>query len=413
MKKKVSDARANAKQTEKKDYARIRWVFRCNAAIGDEPDELPMEREDHAMFLMNKLQPMCSAAAFQLESAPTTGYLHYQGCFELTNKKRFRWIQENIRKFEYLAPMIGTPLQAWKYSTKQETRVAGPWTWGEPYGEEKKAKAEEFVKAIREQKDDRELWESFPTMMTVHGKAVVKVRNAFHIPVQNQTPSRQKLYGDDNVEVYVFFGAPGTGKSYKARELYPNIYTPPVVTQKGGTFWLTEDGNLAEVVLLEDFDGNMTLKAFNQILDPYPVMVPMKGAQVWWCPRIIIITTNVIPCNWYNFDTRQDVQKQVNRRLTYCFDFNTPEGKALTKGISVAELEERYKPKITLLQEQANQRMKGMSWQHKSPIKPAVYRKSPSVERTAPYSPNHVHMDGGEVVSWDELDEIQTQKQFF
>lgn len=46
------------------------------------------------------------------------------------NKNRFSWIQNNIHKFEYLKPAKGTPKQAWAYSTKEETRVNGPWTLG-------------------------------------------------------------------------------------------------------------------------------------------------------------------------------------------------------------------------------------------------------------------------------------------
>lgn len=51
---------------------RIRWCFRCNASINDEPNE-QTDREDHAQFLVRQLKQYCASFVFQLESAPTTG----------------------------------------------------------------------------------------------------------------------------------------------------------------------------------------------------------------------------------------------------------------------------------------------------------------------------------------------------
>ncbi len=121
----------------KRDSALISWVFRASAE-GLSEDDLYGLLIDH-----------CDAFAFQKESAPQTGYLHYQGCFFLINRKRFAWIQENIMKFEYLSKMNGKPHQAWAYSTKEETRVDGPYTLGEcPVNGQKKNQNEVFIKAL-------------------------------------------------------------------------------------------------------------------------------------------------------------------------------------------------------------------------------------------------------------------------
>lgn len=60
---------------------RVRWVFTLKAVqdvVGEDPldDE---DREAEAQFLVAQLDPACEKFAFQLETAPTTGYLHYQG----------------------------------------------------------------------------------------------------------------------------------------------------------------------------------------------------------------------------------------------------------------------------------------------------------------------------------------------
>ncbi len=121
----------------KRGSALIQWVFRASA------EDLTAEE------LYSYLIEHCDAFAFQEESAETTGYLHFQGCFFLINRKRFDWVQENIRKFEFLAPMKGTPFQAWIYSTKEETRVDGPYEFGEcPKQGVKKNVNEVFTRAL-------------------------------------------------------------------------------------------------------------------------------------------------------------------------------------------------------------------------------------------------------------------------
>lgn len=117
--------RVDKRQREPK---RTHWSFRKNV----NPELLTeTERDREATILYGLLLDCCDSFAFQLEAAPTTGYLHYQGYAQFTNQKRYGWIQTNICHFEYLMPIKGKPHQNWAYCTKEETRVQGPWTWGE------------------------------------------------------------------------------------------------------------------------------------------------------------------------------------------------------------------------------------------------------------------------------------------
>ncbi len=121
----------------------ISWVFRASAE--DKNGNIILTEEELFSYLVEH----CDNFAFQLESAPETGYLHYQGCFFLINKKRFDWIQKNIYKFEYLSQMKGKPHQAWHYSTKDDTRVDGPYIYGEcPVNGQKKNVNEVFSRAL-------------------------------------------------------------------------------------------------------------------------------------------------------------------------------------------------------------------------------------------------------------------------
>ena len=75
-------------------------------------------------------------------------------------------------------------------------------------------------------------------------------------------------------------------------------------------------------VLIDDFAGNVGLTQLLQILDRYPVQVPVKGGFVWWCPNVIIITTNVPLEQWYDYSSRQDSLAALQRRITHRRDFN-------------------------------------------------------------------------------------------
>ena len=104
----------NGGEGRKTGIRRVCWTFR--ASIAEDPSV-----EAQAEELCAKLADTCEKYAFQAEAAPTTGYKHFQGYFELNNKNRFEWIQNNIRKFEFLQERKGSPHQAWTYATKQET----------------------------------------------------------------------------------------------------------------------------------------------------------------------------------------------------------------------------------------------------------------------------------------------------
>jgi len=122
--------------------------------------------DNEAVVLFGALLDFCQIFAFQREIAPNTGYNHYQGYLELVNKNRHTWIQNQLLKshlhFEFLEGAKGTPIQAWSYATKEETRADGPWTFGEPRHSEKANKSELFVKAIKSGASDSELCDSFP-----------------------------------------------------------------------------------------------------------------------------------------------------------------------------------------------------------------------------------------------------------
>ena len=94
------------------------------------------------------------------------------------------------------------------------------------------------------------------------------------------------------VDVYVLWGAPGTGKTRFVFEREPLLWISSDPTLQ----WF--DGYQGEpAALIDDFTGSIaTTPAFLlRLLDRYPTKVPIKGGFVQWVPERIYITSNQPP----------------------------------------------------------------------------------------------------------------------
>ena len=52
-----------------------------------------------------------------------------------------------------------------------------------------------------------------------------------------------------------------------------------------------------------------------QILDRYRIQLPVKGGFVWRACSTIIITTNIHPRNWYEYNGREGQYEALRRRI--------------------------------------------------------------------------------------------------
>lgn len=84
------------------------------------------------------LDPSCwpdvAYVCWQLEHAPNTGELHYQGYIEFVGKKTWHWVHTQLEGLEtaHLEARRGTQGAARAYAMKLESRADGPWEYGEP-----------------------------------------------------------------------------------------------------------------------------------------------------------------------------------------------------------------------------------------------------------------------------------------
>lgn len=261
---------------------------------------------DQVTFLLIEC-PIHRYSVFQLEEGEEHGTPHYQGYIELTSPRRISYMKALFGPVPHWETRRGSRDQARTYCMKQETRQDGPWELGDwqagSQGRRNDIRA--FKNAIQEGASKSELVEDHPLMMAKYPK--------FYNTVRMMTmPVRQT-----ELEVRLNYGRTGTGKTRYVYDTYreDGFYMLPV--QSSGTIWF--DGyDRDDVVLLDDFCGKyskMPLGILLRILDRYPIIVPVKGAFTWWMPNIIIITTNIHPEDWYDWEDRREQFHALCRRF--------------------------------------------------------------------------------------------------
>lgn len=68
---------------------------------------------------------------FQLEVGEESGTPHFQGYIELTRPQRMTWLQTNFAGSCHYEVRRGTRDEARSYAQKEDTRVSGPWEYGD------------------------------------------------------------------------------------------------------------------------------------------------------------------------------------------------------------------------------------------------------------------------------------------
>ena len=266
------------------------WMFTYNNPQESGPELIAKLQE----------QEKIRYAIFQLERGEE-GTPHFQGYIELKCSQRLSYMRKIIAC--HWEKRRGTRQQAREYCSKEETREEGPWTTGswEAGGQGARNDLIAFKEQVKEGKRKRELIDDYPLVMAKYTR--------FYDTIKSISRPRVRL----DLTVRLNYGKTGTGKTRNAYE-NEDLYVVPV-TQ--GPLWFDGyDGE--EVAVLDDFAGaasKLSLTYLLRLIDIYPIRVPVKGSYVWWQPKRIIITTNIHPRNWYDYENRFEQYLALERRI--------------------------------------------------------------------------------------------------
>lgn len=219
---------------------------------------------------------------------------HLQGFVYFKNPRSFSGAKKAICKRAHIEVAGGTPAENKTYCSKDGDFEE----FGTLPAQGQRNDLLAFVARVREGASDFELLDEFPVQFVRFGKSIDRVRLA----------QASKSVSFRKVEVLVFWGDAGCGKTKKAYEIDPDLY---VLSEYDGRLWF--DGYCGqETLLLDDFYGGIKYSFLLRLLDGHPVRLQTKGshAQAQWTR--VIITSNDPPESWY----QRGLTPALERRLT-------------------------------------------------------------------------------------------------
>ncbi len=268
------------------------WVFTINNPTYHDIESLYQESNYRAIV-------------FQYETAPTTGTKHIQGYVEFSRSMRAAAVVRILGGRARIYVRLGTQEDAVRYVVKEETREE--WTTPVRLGilKEESGDGGTAFENLRSALDS-----DLPirTVAVNHFPLMMKYRTSA-IWYRNLTPTKRTW----KPVVDVFYGEPGSGKTYAASEKYPDAFwlCPPNV--RGGPVWFTGYSGQSDVII-DDFYGWMQWTQLLRILDRYPLNVQIHGYSIPFLGKNIVLTSNVHPERWYAYDKSDHMKYEALRR---------------------------------------------------------------------------------------------------
>lgn len=213
------------------------------------------------------------------------GTPHLQGYAELHAQTTFKKVKDNLGGRVHLEPRKGTAQQASDYCAKEDPN---PWICGTISKAGKRTDIEGLVADCKSGMSAVDLYEKHPVAMFRYYRHAHHCRETFRM-------ADRETWG---VDVFVFWGDAGSGKTREAFAKDPGLYMVSL-TARGGSVWFDGyDGE--EAILIDDFYGGaIHYPMLLRLLDRYRFKLPVKGSSTWKSWKRVYITSNKHPREWY------------------------------------------------------------------------------------------------------------------
>lgn len=269
------------------------WLF---TAFADEAPQFDEERMGYMVY--------------QRERCPNTNRLHWQGYVEFKSRiHRTRAIGLLNSAGIHLEPRRGSAGEAIQYCTKDETRESDPVYFGVPAETRQRPGSRTdlvlFKEALHSQQSLADVFESNFTAACKYYKFGIMYRNL--INKRDTIPLWRIL------TVKVYYGNTGVGKTKRCYDEKPELFKLPMGDQQ--QLWF--DGYEQEdTLLLDEFYSQIKFNFLLQLLDGYPLRLPIKGGHVSAAWSTVYITSQYHPQHWYPKISYQ-LKDHLMRRLTH------------------------------------------------------------------------------------------------
>lgn len=273
-------------------------------------------RSDHWCFTLYEptLVPAAIPATvrymvYQVERCPSTDRLHIQGYVQCVGRQYGSFISSLTSALFAGRPSHneaakGTDGDNETYCTKEDSRVEGPFRFGE---REPRAGIKGGRSDVMQLQKDLDEGMSVADVSKqhfsrfLHAERGIRSYKRLHTKARNAPP-----------EIFCFIGPSGCGKTRLVHDAFPTAYWHP-----GGPWWDDYDGE--QVVVFDEFYGHkLSFSQLLSVLDRYPLRCQTKGGSVQLSATTFVFTSNQHPSEWYNSEKTHQTswaENPLNRRL--------------------------------------------------------------------------------------------------
>lgn len=277
-----------------------------------------MSRSRNWVFTWNNPQPeggpnistvadQAKYVVYQLEKGEN-GTPHFQGLIVFSTVKSLKQLK-NMLPAAHFEVMRGSLEQAEKYCTKEDTRIMGPWKFGEKPQQGRRTDLEQLRLAIQDGATELEIADNF------FGSYL-----RFRSSINRYRLLSARTVRSEHTEALVYWGPTESGKTRHALELAgDNAFWMPKPPPGATAWWDGYDGQAT--VVLDEFYGWLPLDMLLRLIDRYPYQVATRGAAVAFISKRIIITSNKPPAMWFPRIGHGVCPPSLARRLTPPFGY--------------------------------------------------------------------------------------------